>query len=207
MNLKKLKQAEKSFLRRYPGGFNHPEMLTLGKKHKMDQMIAFTQEHFAKGKFSAPETMIENIVKVIGRSSMVSVFEKPKFKDFALDLALEDQKRLVGGLKQQLYGKEQKGFETILDVLKGGKLAKWSLMTICPLYFRPQFEVYVKPTTAKGVIDFFELKSLTYHPTPTWAFYEAYRALVNEMKAEIDPRLSPNNAAFTGFLMMSLDKN
>lgn len=27
MNLKKLKQAEKTFFQRYPGGFNHPDIV------------------------------------------------------------------------------------------------------------------------------------------------------------------------------------
>ena len=70
----------------------------------------------------------------------------------------------------------------MLEVLKIGKLAKWFLITICPTYFRPQFDVYVKPTTAKGVIEFFELESLQYKPTPTWAFYEEYRAIINDRK-------------------------
>jgi hypothetical protein len=46
MNLKKLLQAEAAFFMRYPGGFNHPEMEALGKKHKMDKMITLTQEGF-----------------------------------------------------------------------------------------------------------------------------------------------------------------
>ncbi len=74
-----------------------------------------------------------------------------------------------------------------------------------PVYFRPQIEVFVKPTTAKGVIKFFELESLQYKPTPTWAFYEEYRAVINAMKSKADACLAPSNAAFTEFLMMSLE--
>jgi hypothetical protein len=93
----------------------------------------------------------------------------------------------------------------MLDVLKSGKLAKWSLLTIIPIFFRPQTDVFVKPTTAKGIIEFLELKSLQYKPTPTWAFFEEYRAVINEMKSQVDPSLSPYNAAFSGFLVMSLE--
>ena len=205
MNIKKLKQAEKAFFKLYPGGFNHPEMKAVGKKHKMDKMITFTQEAFAKKNFNNPEMIIADLIKVISRSSMVSLFEKPKFRDFANSLYQQDRELLVSGLKKLLYGKEQQGFEMMLEVLKIGKLAKWSLITICPTYFRPQIEVFVKPTTAKGVIEFFELKSLQYNPTPAWAFYEEYRAIINDMKSKVDPGLSPYNAAFSGFLMMSLD--
>jgi len=41
-------------------------------------------------------------------------------------------------LEGLLCGKEQQGFEIMLDLLKSGKLAKWALMTNCQTYFRPQ---------------------------------------------------------------------
>ena len=62
---------------------------------------------------------------------------------------------------------------------------------------------FVKPTTTKNVIRQFEVEDLVYRPQPTWQFYDAYRDLIAEMKALTDPSLSPNNAAFTGFLMMT----
>lgn len=204
MHLTRLKQAEAAFFRRYPGGFDNPEMVAIGKKHKMDKMVELAQQSFAKESFKHPTMIIENMVKIIGRSSMVSVFEKPKFKDFANALMQQDQMHLVEGMKLLLHGKQQQGFEKVLDVLKTGKLAKWSLISICPAYFRPQDEVFVKPTTAKGVIEFFELKNLKYHPTPSWEFYRDYRAAINEMKTKVDASLAPSNAAFSGFLMMTM---
>jgi hypothetical protein len=205
MNLNKLKQAEESFFKQYPGGFEHPDLIAIGKKHKMDKMITFTQEGFSKENFNSPNTIIENMTKVISRSSMVSMFEKPKFKTFVNALAFQDQELLVDGLKELLHGKKQQGFEVLLEVFKAGKLAKWSLITICPTYFRPGSEVFVKPTTVKGIIEFFELQSLQYKPTPSWAFYKEYRAVINEMKSKVDACLAPSNAAFSGFLMMSLE--
>ena len=88
MNLKKLKQAEETFLKQYPGGFNNSEMVAIGKKHRMDKMIIMTQEGFSKVNFKTSETIIENMIKIMSRSSMVSVFEKPKFKDFVNSLIL-----------------------------------------------------------------------------------------------------------------------
>ena len=93
----------------------------------------------------------------------------------------------------------------MVDILKPMKLAKWSLMTIIPAYYRPDDEVFVKPTTCKNVLSFFEIEDLKYHPTPTWDFYERYRKLINEMKMKVDQNLVPNNAAFCGFLMMSVN--
>ena len=204
MNLKKLKQAEEEFFNRYPGGFANPEMIAIRKKHKMEKMIELTQDCFAKRNFKLPDLIIENMIKVITRSSLISVFEKPKFRDFARSLPSEDRKTLASGLQELLHGNEQTGFETMLEVLKSGRLAKWSLMTICQAYYHPQVEVFVKPTTAKGIIETLELKNLQYKPAPTWAFYNEYRAEINEMKSKVDASLSPYNVAFTGFLMRSM---
>jgi len=204
MNLKKLKQAEEKFFNRYPGGFAHPEMIAIRKKHKLEKMVELTQGGFAKRNFKLPDLIIENMIKVITRSSLISVFEKPKFRDFARSLPSEDRKTLASGLQELLHGNEQTGFETMLEVLKSGRLAKWSLMTICQAYYHPQVEVFVKPTTAKGIIETLELKNLQYKPAPTWAFYNEYRAEINEMKSKVDASLSPYNVAFTGFLMRSM---
>ena len=93
----------------------------------------------------------------------------------------------------------------MVEILKTGKLAKWSLVTILPNYYHPDEEVFVKPTTAKGIIAHFELENLEYKPTPTWAFYQRYKNTILKMKTNIDESLAPNNAAFCGFLMMSLE--
>lgn len=114
---------------------------------------------------------------------------------------------LVRGLEELLHGNEQAGFETVLDLLKSRRLAKWSLMTICQTYFHPQQAVLVKPTTVKGIIHFFELNDLQYKPTPSWSFYDAYRSMIHEMKSEVDKSLSPTNAAFSWFLLLSFRKN
>lgn len=43
MNLEKLKEAESAFLHKYPGGFEHPDMLAMGKKHGMNKRITQAQ--------------------------------------------------------------------------------------------------------------------------------------------------------------------
>jgi len=204
MNLDKLKQAEEAFLHRYPGGFNNPEIIFIRKKkHNVDQMIAFAMEHFAKGNFRFPDQIVQDMIKVVSLSSVISVFEKPRFRDFAEALSSKDKELLTRGLEDLLHGKEQIGFETILEMLKSGKLAKWSLMTICQTYFHPRQDVLVKPNTVKGIIEYFELKNLQYKPTPTWAFYDAYRSVIHEMKSKVDQSLSPSNVAFSWFLLLS----
>lgn len=208
MNLARLKQAEEAFLDRYPGGFDNPEIIAVRtKKHNVDKMIAFTQESFAERNFKLPDLIVQNLVKVVGRSSVIARFEKPKFRGFADSLFPEEKILLCDALKDLLHGNEQCGFESFLDLLKSRKLAKWSLMTICQTYYHPQRDVLVKPNTVKGIIQYFELSDLHYKPTPAWEFYEIYRATIHEMKSKVDTSLSPTNAAFSWFLLLSFHRN
>ena len=78
MNIQRLKEAEKNFLAKYPGGFQHPEFVKLSKKHKIEQHEAFAKESFAKNRFDDPSCILDNMVKLVSRSSMVSMFEKPR---------------------------------------------------------------------------------------------------------------------------------
>lgn len=204
MNLDKLKLAEAHFLQQYPGGFDYPDMVKIGKKHPVDKMSEFTREVFAKKQFKRPNELLGNLIKIISRSSMVSMFEKPKFRDFVNSLNSRDRSALAKGLKKLLHGKQEAGFNDMLDLMADGKVARWSLITIALLYFNLQAEVFVKPTTTKRIIEQLELDHLIYRPRPSWSFYESYRTTIIEMKSMVDPSLSPNNAAFTGFLMMAL---
>jgi len=204
MNLSKLKQAEEVFLHQYPGGFDNPQIIAIRKKkHNVDKMIGFAQESFAKRNFSIPDQIVQNMIKVISHSSVISVFEKPRFRDFVENLSPEARHWLSNALEELLHGNEQIGFATVLDLLKSRKLAKWSLMTVCQTYFHPHRDVLVKPTTVKGIIEYFELKNLKYNPTPAWAFYDSYRSTIHEMKSRVDQSLSPSNAAFSWFLLLS----
>jgi hypothetical protein len=204
MNLRKLHEAEGLFLHRYPGGFQNEEMQKiLARRHNVGKLSEFAFAALAAKNFAKRGALLDDIVKIVSRSSMVSMFEKPRFRDYVNGLARSDRELLVAGYKRLLHGNQERGFNDVLDVLTEGKLAKWSLMTIHLYHFRPQTEVFVKPMTTKNVIRQFELEDVEYRPRPSWSFYERYRALIGEMKARVDPRLSPNNAAFTGFLMMS----
>lgn len=204
MNLKNLKQAEANFLERYPGGFENAEIQQIAKKHNMGKMTALTQELFAVEKFLYPKEILESMAKIVGKATMVSLFEKPKFRDFAKSIGTDEREALCFGLKEFFHGDQAKGFELMRDILSMEKLGKWSIMTIFGVYFNPEYEVFVKPTTVKGIIEFLDLP-LTYKPTPTWEFYSAYRELFNGLKQHVSPEISRNNAAFSGFLWMSME--
>jgi len=203
MNTKTLKAAERKFLLQYPGGFKHPEMVELGKKHKMERLEALAKESFAKKNFNDPQYILDEAVKLVGRSTMVSMFEKPKFRDYAKAMRAQDKEVITEALLELLHGKEKAGFELFVDQLMKKRLAKWPLATVVQAYYRPQKEVFVKPTTAKLIIEKLEL-DLEYRPTPTWEFYRKFRQTIKEIKAKSKPNLAPNNPAFCGFLMMSL---
>ncbi|WP_411823940.1 hypothetical protein [Leptospira sp. 'Mane'] len=206
IDTKKLKLLESSFLSLYPDGFQHPKLKEIGKKMKSEQLYLLAKESFAKEKFKEPLEITKAMVKIVTRSPMISLFEKPKLRDYVESLSQKDKETLSNGLFEFFYGKEELGFNLQLDILRKGKLAKWSILTICPAYLRPQKEVFVKPTTTKDVLAYFQIPDLEYKPTPSYEFYKKYKTLINKMKTQMDPSLSPSNAAFTGFLMMSLGK-
>lgn len=206
MNLAHLRQAEASFLQRYPGGFADPELDTIRKRHDIDKLSAFTRESFSRSNFNRPELICEALVKVISRSSMVSRFEKPKFRDFVAALNSHEKQALATSVEKRLYGRQKRqGFEEILGMLAHQKLARWSVISAVPFYFAPTKEAFVKPTTAKGIIKFLDATDLNYAPTPSWEFYRGYLRLLGEIKANVVPTLTGNNAAITGFMMMSLE--
>lgn len=204
MNITKLKEAERTFFLQYPGGFSNPEMQKIAKKHKLEKMNKMVWESFTIDQFENPEKIVDSMVRVISRSSMVSLFEKPKFRDLVKALSDNEKELLSFGLKEFLHGDQEPGFEMMCGLLYKYKLVKWPLLTACPVYYRPGVEVFIKPTTAKRVINYFELEGLKYSPSPTYDFYRAYREQINQMKTEIDPSLQNDNAAFCGFLMMSM---
>ncbi len=203
MNVRKLREAEALFLQSYPKGFDDDAMAQVRKKHNVGKLSEFSEAALAKKNFAKQGAVLDDIVKIVTRSSMVSMFEKPKYRDYVNGLGRNDREFLASGYKKLLHGSMRNGFNDVLDVLSEGKLAKWSLMTIVPYQYRPSKEVFVKPTTTKNAIRQFELENLEYKPRPSWEFYVAYRAAIDEMKAVVQPSLSPSNAAFTGFLMMA----
>ena len=205
MNTQKLKDAEKAFLAMYPLGFNTPEMIEIGKKHRMDKLVTFAHESFSPGALGNAQETAENIIKLVSRSSMVSVFEKPRFKDAVRAMTADEKGDLQDSLNDLLHGDEAKGFHQMLDILTKYSLAKWTLITVFRCYYYPETDLLFKPTTVKNAVKHFEIEPLIYKPRPSYDFFVEYRRAIAQMKALVDPSLSPSNAAFSGFLMMAMD--
>ena len=204
MNLEKLKEVESTFLMRYPLGFEDSGLAPIKKKHNVDKLISLAQINLTQLNCYQPHFVAKTLVDTVSRSSMVSRFEKPPFRNFINSLDNYEQETLAFAVEQRLYGNRRKGFDLMVELLIPYKLAKWSIMSAMPFYFSPRREAFVKPTTAKKIIEFLEVKDLIYSPTPSWAFYTGYRKLVMDMKKHVHRSLSPNNAALTGFLMISI---
>ncbi|MHC1760013.1 MAG: hypothetical protein AB9917_10950 [Negativicutes bacterium] len=205
MNREKLKEAEGRFLVQYPGGFSHPDMLEIVKKHRVTKMINMAQDSFALERFDSAVTIVDSMIQLVSQSSLVSIFEKPKFRDAVNSMNADEKEHLAYGLKEFLHGDQAKGFGLMTGLLQEYKVAKWPLLTVYPIYYRPSVEVFIKPTTAKGIITYFELSGLTYSPRPTFEFYRAYREQILLMKQEVAELLRVDNAAFCGFLMMAIE--
>ena len=205
MNLVKLKEAEEYFFRLYPEGFDDPELQKIAKKHRLGKMNEKVHDYFSPGAFDDPYGVVEHMAKVVSASSMISLFDKPKFKNALAVMRSEEKELLALGLKEMLHGVQANGFEIMVEILADRKLAKWPLVTIIPVYYAPLKEIFVKPTTTKAVIKTFEIEGLLYKPRPSYEFYTAYKAVLEIMKAHVDPSLAKvSNAAFTGFLMMGI---
>lgn len=204
MNIEKLKEAEDRFLLQYPGGFSDPLMVEMKKKHKPEKMNKLAQDSFSLEQFDSPDRIVDHMVKIVSQSSMVSVFEKPKFRDLIKGIGETEKERISHGLREFLHGDQRFGFGLMCELLNEYKLAKWPLLTVCPVYYSPDVEVFIKPTTVKGVIEYFELDGLRYSPKPSFEFYKAYREQIKNMKQQVTSLLPIDNGAFCGFLMMSI---
>ncbi len=204
MNLSKLKQLEKEFLHVYPEGFNSERMEEIKKKHKLEKTSTFFKDVCSSDSLESGLDSLDDVIKAVTRSSMVSVFEKVKLKDLIKGFSDDEKFEFLDSIHENLYGNEEEGFTRLVSLLGKYKLAKWPIITVFRAYISMNYDVLVKPTTVKKVIKHLEL-DLTYSPTPTYKFYNSYRNYINLMKKEVKKSLTDNNPAFSGFLMMTIN--
>jgi hypothetical protein len=204
MNLQKLKIAEESFFTFYPKGFEDEALLPIIKRHNTAKIGESVRELFAREKFSRTEEIGESFAKIVSKSSLISLFEKPKVRDMVKAMSMEQQDMFAIGLYELLHANQEKGFRILVDVLSIYNLAKWSIVTLIPYYYARDKEFFIKPTTTKEIIKFFEIGGIVYKPRPTYEFYERYTKILEEMKSQVSPMIGADNAGFTGFLMMAM---
>ena len=205
MNLEKLKDIEAEFLSQYPSGFEDAKFFPTMKKFDPSKLEAFTKENLKKENFSNPNLVVDTFFKIIQKSVLVSLFDKLKFRDMLESLTLYEKDILSIELYELLHGNQKNGFEGIVEFLSQYNLAKWTIISVLLYYNNRQKEYFIKPTTTKNVIKYFELKNLVYKPTPSFKFYDSYRKVLNIMKSNVHKSLCPDNAAFTGFLRIGME--
>ena len=205
MNLIKLKDVEAEFLFHYPKGFEHEKFFPTMKKFNPSKLEEFTKENLRKEDFSNPNLVVEAFFKIIQKSVLVSLFDKLKFRDMLAGLTSYEKDMLSIELYELLHGNMKNGFDGIVEFLQQYKLAKWTIISVVLYYNDRQKEYFIKPTTTKNVIKYFELQNLVYKPTPSFEFYDSYKKVLNEMKKNVDKSLYPDNAAFTGFLRIGME--
>ena len=163
MNIEKLMEAEAAFLARFPEGFNDadPWMERIRKRHNVAQLVDFARTNLTEITLSQPQKFADTVLKIINRSSMVSRFEKPPFREFLESLNSKDRRYFAEAFRKRLFGRQKhRGFEEIVELLAHYKLARWSLVSAVPFYFAPTKEAFVKPTTAKKIIAYLEVTDL-----------------------------------------------
>lgn len=207
MNLEKLRRHEELFLLHYPGGFDHPAMMALSKKHQVDKWIQFVKTELSKEKFTDVESVTESLTKLVSGSSLVSVFEKTAFRNMVSGLSIEEKRTLSQSFKTLLHVNQEEGFDEVYRFLARYNNAKWPIVTSVLYYSDPEREVIIKPTTVKRVIEVFELMDIKYVTKPDYNFYKAYRAAIIEMKKLSAEELQVDNGAYCGFLMFALEHN
>ncbi len=205
MNLEKLKDIESEFLERYPKGFEDAHFFPTMKKFKPEKLEEFAKEALKKENFSNPNLVVDGFFKTIQKSVMVSLFDKLKLKDAIMSLNSYEKDMLSIEIFELLYGDKKEGFEGLVEFLAQYNLAKWTLLSVVPYSINRQTEYFIKPTTTKNIIKYFELKDLIYKPKPSFEFYENYTKVLNEMKSNVDSSLTFDNAAFTGFLKIGIE--
>jgi hypothetical protein len=205
MNLEKLKEVESEFLDRYPTGFEDAHFFPTMKKFKPEKLEVFAKDVLAKEKFSNPSEVIDGFFKTVQKSVMVSLFDKLKLKDAIASLNSYEKDMLSIELYEFLYGNKKNGFEGLVEFLAQYQLAKWTIISVVPYTINRQGAYFIKPTTTKNIIKYFELKDVEYKPRPSFEFYETYSKYLDEMKSKVDDKLTFDNAAFTGFLKIGIE--
>ena len=205
MNIEKLKDIESEFLEIYPEGFDDANFFPTMKKFKPEKLTEFAKEVLAKEQFQSPSEVVDGFFKVVQKSMMVSLFDKLKLKDMITTLNSYEKDMLSIELYELLYGNKQEGFEGLIEFLAEYNLAKWTIVSVVPYTLNRQKAYFIKPTTTKNIIKYFELKNLEYKPRPSFEFYKNYTEALDKMKSNVDKTLRGDNAAFTGFLRVGIE--
>ncbi|RXK14497.1 hypothetical protein CP965_03340 [Halarcobacter mediterraneus] len=205
MNTEALKDLEAEFLEEYPEVFEDERLVKQIKKFNPSKLEELSKEFFKKDNFSQPEIICDNFVKIVYKSVVISFYDKMKLRDAFKELGMYEKDMFSIALYDLLYGNKKEGYEGIVEILKEYNLAKWTLISLVPYYLNRDKDYFVKPTTAKSIISYLQLKNLEYKPTPSYEFYQGFKKALDEIKTKIDKSLkAKDNIYLTAFLRTAI---
>ncbi|WP_417327240.1 hypothetical protein [Halarcobacter sp.] len=205
MNIEKLKDLEAEFFEEYPKAFEDERLLKLMKKFNPSKLEELSNQYFHKDNFSQPEIVCENFIKIVSKSVVVSFYDKMKLKDAIKDMGMYQKDMFSIALYDLLHGNEKDGYDSFVEILSEYSLAKWTLVSLVPYYMNRKKEYFIKPTTAKNIINYLELKDLKYKPKPSFEFYKGFKKALDEIKKNVPKNLSEENICLTAFLRVAID--
>jgi len=205
MNIEKLKDLEAEFFEEYPKAFEDERLLKLMKKFNPSKLEELSKQYFHKDNFSQPEIVCENFIKIVSKSVVVSFYDKMKLKDAIKDMGMYQKDMFSIALYDLLHGNKKDGYDSFVEILSEYSLAKWTLVSLVPYYMNRKKEYFIKPTTAKNIINYLELKGLKYKPKPSFEFYKGFKKALDEIKKNVPKNLSEENICLTAFLRLAID--
>lgn len=192
---------DKMFLQIFPLGLNDDHFTQLAKKHKSsDKILEMVKQIDLKQFDSDSPTVIRQniatITKLVTKSTMISTFEKLAFKNYMQNASYHAL--FLKSLKELIMHNNEDQFNDFVDVLSlqkneyNANIAKWPIISFFLLYFNPNQEVLVKPTTIKKLAHFLNYE-IDYKPLPNFHTYALIRDMVMAYKRQSKICAEQNN--------------
>lgn len=205
MNIEKLKECEYRFYDYYKDGFNDEKLVKTVKLFNTIKFNEMAKKSFAIENFSNIEIVTEGFFTILLKSPLVSFYEGDTLRKALKSFTNFEKEMLSIYLQDILYGNLKNSFDDFIELMATKNLAKWHIITLIPYYFLPNENYFLKPTTTKNIIKYFELENLKYSSKPTFKFYKEYIKMLEKMKKVVKKELVDDNAKFTGFLRMTME--
>lgn len=205
MNIEKLKECEYRFYDYYKDGFNDEKLVKTTKLFNTLKFHEIAKKSFAIENFSNIEIVTEGFFTILLKSPLVSFYEGDILRKALKSFTNFEKEMLSIYLQDILYGNLKNSFDDFIELMATKNLAKWQIVTLIPYYFAPDKNYFLKPTTTKNIIKYFEIEGLKYHSKPTYEFYKRYIEIVKIMQNSVREELIGDNGRFTGFLRLAMN--
>lgn len=208
MNLEKLKDCEERFFEYYKDGFEDEKLAKTVKLFNTIKFQTLAKNSFALENFSNFEYISQSFFEILLKSPLISFYERDLIKDALKNFTNYEKDMLSIYLKDLLYEDLEENikdsFDELVELIASKNLAKWHILTLIPYYFAPDKNYFLKPSTTRNIVKYFELENIKYKPRPSFEFYKDYTKNLQKMKNIVNPILRDDNGRFTGFLRLAM---